>query len=58
MEKTENLLKKTSEQCAEAIGVFAHLKQFDRPQFDLLWENSKENLFEFEFAIAQLIKNY
>lgn len=58
MGQIEDLLKKTSAKCAEAIGVFVHLKAFDRPQFDRLWETSKENLFEFEFAISQLMVSY
>lgn len=54
----EIAIKQLSEKCAEAIGVFAHLRKYDRPRFSSVWESSKERLFESQRKIFELAQSY
>lgn len=51
-------IKRISEKCAEAIGIFAHLRKYDRARFSTLWEPSKGNLFGFQEKIPALVESY
>ena len=54
----EIAIKQLSVNCAEAIGVFTHLRKYDRSRFSSLWESSKERLFESQRKIFELAQFY
>lgn len=54
----EIAIKQLSEKCAEAIGIFAHVRKYDRARFPAIWESSKESLFAFEKKIFESAEAY